>query len=226
MGIFNRLSKIVKSNINSVMDKVEDPAKILEQDILDMENQYSKAKKSVASAKGEEIKLNKKIDTLTVEVDKWLENAKLALSKKNEELAKKALSKKSELEEELKVVTEDRDSIAAHTVKLVADLKEMEKKISDARRKKELIKSRLETANAKKMMMETKSSIDGIGKNSFDSFNKMEDKANRIINEVDAMEELNGSLKEKDLDDEFENLKSNNGVDLELEKLKAELNKL
>lgn len=223
MGIFDRIGKVFKANVNSALDKVEDPEKILEQDIKDMEEQYSKAKKSVASAKAQEMSLGKKIDILEDEVEKWLSNAKLALNKGDEDLAKKALEKKVEYEKELVTLKEDKASMEGHTTKLVEDLRDMEGRISEAKRKKDLVKSRLETAKAKKKMMETKASVDGIGNGAFDSFNKMEEKANKMIDEVEAMEEINESLAKDDLDKEFEKLEKQGAMDLELEKLKKEM---
>ena len=223
MGIFNRMTKTFKANVNSVMDKIEDPAVVLEQEIIDMERAYSIAKKSVAGAKAEEIKLNKRVDELEEEIAKWVSNAKLALSKGDEDLARRALVKKKEVGDELQLIAADRDNIAGHTLKLVEDLKEMERKVLEAKRKKDILKSRMETAKAKKKIMETKASIDGIGEGAFSSFNKMEEKANKIINETDAMEDLNRSLTEKNLEDEFKKLQNNGDVDLELENLRKEL---
>ncbi|BDU49678.1 PspA/IM30 family protein [Haliovirga abyssi] len=223
MGIFDRISNVFKSNVNSMLDKVEDPEKILDQNIIDMEKEYTKAKESIARAKAEEIGLNKRIAYLKQEMEKWTNNAKLALGKGNEELAKKALAKKQGYEQELNAIVGDRDSIEKNVEELLGSLKMMENKISEAKRKKDLLKMRLQTAKAKKKIVETKAKIGGIGEGAFDSFNKMEEKANKMINEADALEQINNSLAEEDVDEEFKQLETSGNVESDLEKMKKEL---
>ncbi|TDT72302.1 phage shock protein A (PspA) family protein [Hypnocyclicus thermotrophus] len=225
MGIFDRLGKVFKSNVNSIIDKMEDPEKILEQNILDMEKEYTKAKQAIASTKAEEIRLTKQIKFLEQEINKWVNNAKAALNAGNEELAKKALEKKQALTKELEQIKNDRNSISTSTEKLISDLKMMENKIEEAKRKKDLLKSRIQSAKAKKKINELKSTTSTIGKSAFDSFSKMEEKANKIINEADAIEEINKELTGEDLEAQFESLNGNSDVDDELAKLKSELNK-
>lgn len=223
MSMFSKITNIFKANVNSVLDKMEDPNKILDQNIRDMESEYIKAKESVARAKAEEISLTRKITSLNLEVSKWNENAKLALKKGSEELAKKALVKKQEIEQELHLMEADNKSISSSTITLIDDLKTMENKIAEAKRKKNILKIRLETANAKKKIVETKSKIEGIGDGAFSSFAKMEEKANRMINEADALEEINNTMSESSLENEFEELNGNKSIESELEKLKAQL---
>lgn len=223
MGIFDRISNVFKSNVNAVIDKMEDPAKILDQNIVDMEKEYILAKQSIAKAKAEELSLNKKVKELTEEIERWTNNAKLALGKGNEELAKKALMRKKELSEEFTAISKDRDVIAKSVEELVNSLKMMEKKISEAKRKKDLLKSRLQTAEAKKKIVETKSKIGGIGDGAFSSFAKMEEKANKMINEADALESINNEIAGENMDDEFAKLESEGGADAELEKLRKEM---
>lgn len=223
MGMFSRVTSIFKSNVNTMLEKMEDPSKMLDQNIRDMESEYVKAKESVSRAKAEEINLSRKINVLNTEALKWTENAKLALTKGNEDLAKKALLKKQEIENELFLIKEDSENISKSTQTLVSDLKIMENKIAEAKRKKNLLKTRLETASAKKKIVETKAKIEGIGEGAFSSFSKMEEKANRLINEADALEEINDTLSGSNLESEFEKLNDNKGIDDELEKLKAQL---
>ncbi len=223
MGVLDRISNIFKANTNALLDKIEDPEKILEQNILDMEKEYIKAKESIAGAKAQEISLNKQVAHLEQEIQKWTENAKIALTKGNEEMAKKALSKKKTTEEELELIRKDRDLIEKNVAELVAGLKMMENKINEAKRKKDLLKSRMQTARAKQKIVDTKAKIGGIGDGAFNSFNKMEEKANRMINEADAMEAIDKELAGEDLDEEFKKMNQDSGVDSELEKLKKEM---
>lgn len=223
MGILDRIGNIFKSNLNSVLDKVEDPEKILEQNILDMEKEYIKAKQSISNAKAEEIRLAKKLTFLKQEIEKWTSNTKLALSKGNEELAKKALTKKKEAENEYEIIIKDKESIEKNVEELLSNLKVMGSKIEEARRKKDLIKMRLQSAKAKKKMAETRSKIDGIGEGAFNSFAKMEEKAERLINEADAIEEVNRELTSDDIEDEMKKLQEDGSVDRELEEMKKEM---
>ncbi|MEI6857605.1 PspA/IM30 family protein [Psychrilyobacter sp.] len=89
MGMFSRVTSIFKSNVNTILEKMEDPNKILDQNIRNMESEYVKAKESVSKAKAEEIRLTRRVNELTTEALKWTKNAKLALTKGNEDLARK-----------------------------------------------------------------------------------------------------------------------------------------
>ena len=225
MGMWDRISNVFKSNINSVIDKMEDPEKLLEQNILDMEKEHANAKQSIGSAKAEAIRLAKEVKFKEQEVAKWTNNAKKALGAGNEDLARKALAKKNELEQGLESIKTDRDTINNSVEKLINDLKMMDNKIQEAKRKKDLLKSRMQSAKAKQKINEMKSNIGNSGKSAFDSFSKMEAKANKMINEADAMEEINDELAGEDLDAEFAELGSSGNVDDELAKLKAEMGK-
>lgn len=223
LGILDRVASIFKSNLNSALDKMEDPEKILEQNILDMEKEYIKAKQSISNAKAEEIRLAKKLKFLQQEVEKWTENTKLALSKGSEDLAKKSLIKKNDAQNEYELIIQDKEIIEKSVEELLGNLKLMGDKIEEARRKKDLIKMRMQSAKAKKKIAETRSNIDGIGEGAFNSFAKMEAKAEKLINEADAIEEVNRELASDDIEGELSKLQEEGSVNKELEAMKKEM---
>ena len=223
MGMFDRIKNVFKANINEAINKMEDPEKMLEQSIVDMEKEYVLAKKSVGSAKADEIKLTKKVNELKQEESKWQRNAEIALHQNNEEMARKNLSRKKEATEELTVVDRDRKNIANSINQLVENLKMMEKEIEEAKRKKNLLKSRMEIAEAKKKINAVKNSMSKTGEGAFSSFNRMQEKAEKMINEADADEIINEELSGEDLDSQFAEMEFNSSVDAELEALKASM---
>jgi len=223
MGVFGRLASIFKANANGVINKLEDPERLLDQTILDMTKEYNKAKESISNAKGEELGLAKRIHALTLEESKWQNNAKLALKQNNEELAKQALVRKNEVEEELKLIRSDKDIMSINVDKLIESLKSMEKKISQAERKKKGIKARMNTAKAKNKITETMSNMNGLGDSAFDAFNRMEEKADGIINEADGREFVNDKVSGENLENQFADLSASSEVDADLEALKLEM---
>ena len=223
MGLFSKVANIFKSNANAIVDKMEDPAKILDQNLLDMNKEFIGAKKAISSAKGEELSLTSKVDSIKEEISKWTRNAKIALSKGNEELAKKALEKKSELDQELVVIEKDRDAIAKSVAKLVDNLKDMEKKIESAKRQKDILKSKMKSARAKEVIAETTTKVNGLGTGAFDTFERMSQKVDKISNDADAKMIIEDELSGDNLEDEFAELETFGDVEDALAKMKEEM---
>ncbi|KAE9633207.1 MAG: phage shock protein [Epulopiscium sp.] len=226
MGIFNRMVNVIKANINDLIDKAEDPEKMLEQLILDMQEQYTAAKAQVAQAIADEKKLEREYEEQLKLQNEWAEKAELAVSQQNDDLAIKALKRKKEhekLAEEYKIHLDDQKQV---TEKLKNSLKELNDKIEEAKRKKELLIARSKRAKAQETVNKTFSELNDTS--AFDSFARMESKIEAMEDKVKAQEELNNEVSENTLDKEFEQLeKARQDLDVmdELAALKAKMGK-
>jgi len=223
MAILERFSDIIRANINDLLDKMEDPAIMIDQYLIDLLEDLAEVKRSTAEIMGEETRTKRSLDNNKAEVEKYADLAKKALVAGNEGDARTFLAKKQELEN---LDSELMDVyIAAHENamkmrqmhdKLAADIQTLQ-----ARRTK--IKSKVSIAKTQEIINQASSSANQT-EDAMDAFTRMEEKADRMLDEANAMEELNiepidsaEALEEKYGDG------GNASVDDELAKLKKEL---
>lgn len=225
MGIFSRFKTVVKSNVNDMISKAEDPQKMLNQLIIDMTEQYNNAKKEVASAIADEKKLKSALQEQELQVNKWAKKAELAVSKGDDNLALSALNRKKEHEELAAQYRTQWESQKAATDKLKNKLRELSNKIEEAKRKKGILVARAKRAEAQKSIQKTMGSLNDKG--AFDAFDRMSEKVDRIENEADAEEELNEMMSGDDLEKQFEDLEKEDNSEAmdELAALKAKMAK-
>ena len=225
MGILNRMVTIIKSNLNELLDKAEDPEKMLEQLILDMQEQYTEAKAQIAQAIADEKKLEREYEE-QLKLQNEVEKAELAVRQQNDDLAIKALKRKNEhqkLAEDYKVHLDEQKQV---TEKLKNSLRELNDKIEEAKRKKELLIARSKRAKAQESVNKTFSELNDTS--AFDTFARMESKIEAIEDKVKAHEELNEEVSGDALNREFEQLeKTKQDLDVmdELAALKAKMGK-
>lgn len=222
MGIFDRISTIFKANVNQMISKAEDPELMLNQITEEMSEQLVKVKQQVTSAIADEKRLQKQYEKEEEASQEWERKATLALEKGNEDLAREALVRRKEhsgLAAEYKTQWEkQRQAVDA----LKDNLRALERKIEEAKRKKNLLIARQKRAKAQKQIHET---MAGLKDNSaFDSFARMEQKVEDVEARADAAEEMADSEADT-LEDQFAQLEQGSGVDDELAALKAKLNK-
>lgn len=217
MGIFSRMSDIFKANINEIIDKAEDPAKMMDQMVREMQEQLREAKIQVAKAIADEKKLHHQLKQNQVQSKNWESKAMLALKKGNEGLAKEALKQKKTydgLASSVQGQWEEQNTLSS---KLKDNLRALESKIDEARRKKEILIARQKRAEAQKKIHEVMS---GLNDNSaFATFDRMEQRVMEIEAQADAAVEL----EIESLDDKFRALESGSDVDDELAALKAKM---
>ncbi len=221
MGILNRISTLIKANINDLISRSEDPEKILNQLILDMKEQLIQAKKQVAVAIADEKRIKKQYDKESEKAREWEKKAMMAVRAGRDKLAKEALSRKSEhdeLAEEFKAQWEAQKTAAD---KLRNSLRQLNKKIEEAQRKKNLLIARKKRAEAQKTIQNTMSGMNDTS--AFDAFDRMEGKIDQIEAEAEASAELAEGLAGDDLSSEFEALEADHGSDEALAALKAKM---
>ncbi|HZO12605.1 MAG TPA: PspA/IM30 family protein [Polyangiaceae bacterium] len=235
MGIFDRMGKVISSNINSLLDKAEDPKKSLELTIEEMGSSLKQAKKEIIEALGTQKRLAKKVEELDAEVEKWEKRAELALKSGDEELAREALKQK-------KRIIADRDRAEAMSAEqrgvvmtMKGELERMEHKHQELKSRKGTIAN--EMKRAKQGAGDPLSPGRGPGGGAFEDFRRMESKIDQARSEADAYSEidaaLNDGLSETELESKFAQLEGRgvtpdgkkvpDAVDEELERLKKKL---
>ncbi len=221
MGILNRISTLVRANINDLISKSEDPEKILNQLILDMKEQLIQAKKQVAVAIADEKRLKKQLENEVEKSREWEKKAMMAVRAGRDDLAKEALTRKTEhdsLAEEYQVQWEQQKAAADQ---LRNSLRQLNKKIEEASRKKNLLIARKKRAEAQKTIQNTMSGMNDTS--AFDAFDRMEGKITQMEAEAEASAELAGELAGDDLSAQFQELEADHGGDEALAALKAKM---
>jgi phage shock protein A len=220
MGILDRAKRIFKANINAALSKAEDPEKMLTQIVADMQEQIIKVRQQVAAAIADQKKIEKQWQQYENEAKTWEERAKLALQKGNEDLARQALERKNQAREMADEFKAQLDKQTAAVEQLKTSLRDLELKVEEAKRKKNLLIARQKRAEAQKKIHDT---IAGMKEGSaFEAFERMSQKVDEIEAQAEAAEELAAEREDKDLERKFKEL-TVSSVDEELEKLKAEL---
>ncbi|MDP3386110.1 MAG: PspA/IM30 family protein [Eubacteriales bacterium] len=223
MGILERFSDIIKANINEVLDKMEDPSKMIEQYLKDMMKDLAEVKESTAAVMAEEKRTQRLVDNNQADVAKYLNFSKKALEAGNEGDARTFIAKKQELENvgaglmtAYAVAHENAIKMRQMHDKLVAD-------IDALRARREMIKAKVTIAKTQKKLNEI-SATNVKTKGAIEAFERMEGKANKMLDEANAMTELNMEPIDdaKALEKKYAS-KSTASVDEELQKLKEEL---
>jgi phage shock protein A len=214
MSIFTKLSTVIKSNINDLISRSENPEKMLNQIILDMRDQLAKAKREVAAAIADERKLRASLDAEVKEVRQWEHRAVLAVKEGRDDLAKQALVRQQEHKERASTLDETWRAQAAETEKLKGSLRQLNEKIEEAKRKRNLLVAKQRRAQAQRRIHETMSGLSNTS--AFDAFERMADKVDEQERESLAHQEVNEALGPGTLEDDFKALESGgDGGDVE-----------
>lgn len=218
MSIFSRFTDVFKSNVNFALDKMEDPEKMLNSYILDMEMSIEKTTVSVAKAIANKNNLKKKIDKAEKNKKEWDKKAKQAAAKDEDELAKEALVRYNIEESNIKSLKPMYDQAAKISDDLKQRLNEFKFKLDTARNKESILIARANQAKTQKEFNQILSNIDnGSG---FSKFNKMETKIEDLESEAEAYSELADT--DQSLEDRFNELNSVD-IDEQLEALKKKV---
>ncbi|MEL6137522.1 MAG: PspA/IM30 family protein [Cyanobacteria bacterium J06626_23] len=217
MGLFDRVGRLVRANINDAVSKAEDPEKILEQTIIDMQEDLVQMRQAVAGAIASKKRVEQQYDKAQSESNTWTQRAQLALQKGDENLAREALTRKKahvETASALKAQLEQQNvSVDALKRNLIA----LESKISEAKTKKDMLKARASAAKANEKLQKT---VGSLGTSSaMGAFERMEEKILQMEAQGQAAAELAGA----DLESQFAQLEAGSDVDFELEAMKAQL---
>jgi phage shock protein A len=223
MGIFSRLGSLIKSNINDLISRAEDPEKMLNQVLLDMKNSLVESKKQVAVAIADEKRLQKQYEGEIEKTKDWERKAMLAVRASDDNLAKEALVRKQEHETLSTQYQQQWMSQKAAVDKLKEALRMLNSKIEEANRKRNILVARKKRAEAQKTIANTMSGLSDTS--AFDTFDRMAAKIDQLEAEAEAGAELSGEITGDSLEAKFQKLESGGSVqaDTALLELKAKM---
>ncbi len=204
MGIFDRFSSLLKSNINDLISRAEDPEKMLTQILADMRGQLVKAKQQVASAIADEKRLRDQTDAEYKQAQDWERRAMLAVQEGRDDMAKQALVRQGEHMSHGQQLEQTWEQHRLETEKLKNSLRDLNDKIEEAKRKKNLLIARQRRAQAQQRIAETMSSLSE--KSAFEAFARMEERIETNERQIRAHAEIEEEFTGDRLQQDFKQL--------------------
>ena len=226
-GILSRFKDIMSSNINALLDKVEDPMKMIDQYLRNLESDLGKVKAETAAVMAEETKSKRELDECIDSINKMQTYAEKALLSGNEADARTFLSKKGELNNKLISLQQTYDIAKENSTKMREMHDKLIKDISQLNTRRDELKAKMAVVNTQEKLNKIGSSVNGAMGN-MSKFDEMEAKINKKLDTANAMAELNNSQKEENIEDliaKYDNETKNTSseIDDELSELKSKL---
>jgi phage shock protein A len=216
MGVFSRFTDIINSNINNLLDKAEDPAKMVRLIIQEMEDTLVEVRSSSAKTLADKKELARQSSRFERDAQQWQEKAELALSKGREDLARGALLEKKKCNENSEALIDELNHVDEHISKLQNEVSQLQDKLADAKVRQKAIIMREKTASSR---LKVKRNIDdGRVNDALSRFDSYERKIDGLEAEVESYD-----LGSKSLADEIADLASDESIDDELAQLKAKM---
>ena len=217
-GIFSRMADIIKANINDLLNRAEDPEKMIRQMILELEEAVNKATASVGTAVANEKRLERQCLEKKDQIKAWQKKAELAVQDGEDDLARRALERKAALEEAAKDLSAALDESQRTSKQLKQQLMQLKAKLDEARTRQGALIARRKAAEARKQIAK---GLSGVGDDAFSSFERFRQRVETEEAEAEAHQEIAGS--EPSLEDAFTKLERKSTVEEELEVLKKKL---
>jgi phage shock protein A len=224
MGIFSRLAQLIKSNLNDLISRSEDPEKMLNQVVLEMNNQLVEAKKQVAASIADEKRLAKQLEQELANAQEWERRAMMAVRAGNEELAKEALARKREYDELAATYKDQWTKQKTAVEQLKKALRLLNDKIEEAKRKKNVLIARKKRAEAQRAIQDTMSGLRD--QSAFETFDRMAAKVDQIEAEAEAEGDLAEEYSGDTLTSKFKELEGKHSSDEDLVALKRKMGML
>ncbi|BDG61274.1 PspA/IM30 family protein [Caldinitratiruptor microaerophilus] len=208
MGILQRISTLIRANLNDLLDRAEDPEKVLKQMILDMEESVREGKIALAAAIAEETKLKAAYEENLKKAQEWLEKAELAVEKGEEDLAREALRRRKTAEQNAEAAKAQWEEQRRVCAQLRENLETLESRVADAKARKDLLIARKKRAEAAKKVHEQLAGLTR-AQSAFETFEKMEEKIESLEAQAQAAAQVQRDSLEERLarlgeDDELE----------------------
>ncbi|MEA2641562.1 MAG: phage shock protein [Chloroflexota bacterium] len=217
MGLLDRVSTLIRANLNDLVSRAEDPEKVIRQLIMDMDNQLVQVKTQVAASIADEKRLEQHYKDSQKQADDWQRKAELAVQKGEDDLAREALSRRRLLQETATGYQEQYESQHAQVEQLKQALRQLEDKINEAKTKQDLLIARSRRAKAETNIRQTLAGVDSSG--ALGEFGRMEER----VQEQEARAQAYAELDQDTLDTRFRHLEHQDEVDKELEALKSKV---
>tara|TARA_Y100001968_G_C19333538_1_gene705567 strand:+ start:182 stop:985 length:804 start_codon:yes stop_codon:yes gene_type:complete len=217
MGFFDRFSRLFRANLNYLISKAEDPAKILDQSLIDMQEDLVKLRKAVAMAIASQKRLKSQDDQARLKISSWYERAQLAVQKGEEDLAREALTRRKSFQDSSNSLTKQLSAQKEQVEKLTNSLIKLESQISKAKTKSELLKARAQAAQAQQKLQ---NAVGELGSDSSAAaFDRMEEK----VEALEASTQATSEIAESKLESQFLAMEGEDDIDDELNALRQSL---
>ncbi len=226
MGVIQRFKDIMSANINAMLDKAEDPAKMIDQYLRNLESDLGNVKAETASIMAEEKRCKRELDECTAEVEKMQKYAEKAVMAGNDNDAKQFLQRKATLVEKQATLMQAHQLAAANAAKMKQMHDKLIQDIASLNARRDTIKAKVAVAKTQQRINEIGTSVSGAVGN-LSAFDRMEEKANKMLDKANAMAELNAMPTDniEDLMAKYEGGNDSTEVDDELAALKAKMGK-
>lgn len=215
MGIFSRFADIVNANINALLDKAEDPEKLIRLIVQEMEDTLVEVRTASAKTIAEKKDVSRRIDVLKGEADEWERKAELALSKGREDLAKAALKERNEASVAADEMQKELDRLEDVLGKLTTEITQLQEKLNDAKARQKSLLMRHKTTSSRLRVKKTLN--DSNAEDALSRFDRFERKLDQMESEVESYD----LGKNRSLADEIEDLEKEDEIDRQLAELKA-----
>lgn len=219
MGIFSRMTDIINSNINSMLDQAEDPQKMIRLIIQEMEDTLVEVRSSSAKVLADRKAAARRLEQVEAEATSWEEKARLAISKGREDLARAALQEKRAIEEEMAAVETELKATDDHITQLNVEVAQLQQKLGDARAKQKTMMMRTKTVESRIKVKRQiqREALD----NAFERFEHFERRMDTLEGQLESMDV--GRDVPQDLVAEIDALQQDEKINNELERLKSEM---
>lgn len=225
MGVIQRFKDIMSANINAMLDKAENPEKMIDQYMRNLEDDLGKVKAETASVMAEEARAKRAYNEALAEVEKYQKYAEKAVAAGNDNDARVFLQSKKTAQTKLEGLKLTYDTAAANAQKMRQMHDKLVKDIDNLEARRAAIKATVKAAKAQERINKVGTSVTGAN-NSMEAFTRMEAKANKMLDEANAMAELNSSQEDTNIDNlaaKYDEAPNNAAVDDELAALKAKM---
>jgi phage shock protein A len=218
MGFLDRLGRVIRANLNSLVSQAEDPEKILEQTVIEMQDELVRLRQAVAQAIATQKRTERQASQSAATANEWYQRAQLALQKGDEDLAREALARRKSYQDTADALRSQLGQQAAIVSKLKQNMVTLESKLSEAKTKKDMYIARARSAKASQQLNEM---LNRTGTNkTIEAFERMEEKVMQMEAQAEATAELASG---DEIEKQFRALEGGGDIDAELASLKAQL---
>jgi len=221
MNLFDRFTRVAKSNLNNLVKSLEDPEKVMNQAVEDMQADLVKVRQSYAEVTATQRRLLKQKEQAEALANDWYQRAQLALQKNEDGLAKEALTRRQQQMETVQGLQQQVDAQTSSIDQLYNSMQMLESKIMEAKAKKDQMIARARTAQSTQKVNDMLSGV--TGKTSMDAFTRMEEKVEALEASAEVSAEMGqlNALPGGDIEKEFKMLEAGSAVDEELKRMKG-----
>lgn len=216
MGLIDRITRVFRANVNNMVGNAEDPEKILEQTVADMQEDLVQLRQAVASAIATQKRTERQANQADSTAQEWYNRAQMALNQGNETLAREALTKRKSYQETATALKTQLEQQSTVVSRLKKDMQTLEAKIGELKTKKDMYIARAKSAQASQRLNEMLGGVDATS--SLSAFERMEEKVLQLEAQSEAIAELGSD----DLQKQFNSLEAGNDIDAELAAMKAQ----